>query len=57
MERAIDFVATADLDPAPATASCSGLVPTEGSLPGGFHGLWLAERQKLRQQRPRSAVE
>jgi hypothetical protein len=29
---------------------------TKGSLPGGFHGLWLAERQKLRQQRPRPAV-
>ena len=29
---------------------------TKGSLPGGFHGLWLAEWQKLRQQRPRTAV-
>jgi hypothetical protein len=29
---------------------------TKGSLPGGFHGLWLAEWQKLRQQRPRPAV-
>jgi hypothetical protein len=29
---------------------------TKGSLPGGFHGLWLAERQKLRQQRPRPAI-
>ena len=29
---------------------------TEGSLPGGFHGLWLAERQKLREQRSRPAV-
>jgi hypothetical protein len=29
---------------------------TKGSLPGGFHGLWLAEWQKLRQQRPRSPI-
>ena len=29
---------------------------TKSSLPGGLHGLWLAERQKLRQQRPRPAV-
>ena len=30
---------------------------TKGSLPGGFHGLWLAEWQKLRKQRPRPAVK
>jgi hypothetical protein len=29
---------------------------TKGSLPGGFHGLWLAEWQKLRQQRPRPPI-
>ena len=29
---------------------------TKCSLPGGFHSLWLAEWQKLRQQRPRPAV-
>jgi hypothetical protein len=29
---------------------------TKGSLPSGFHGLWLAEWQKLRQQRPRPAL-
>jgi hypothetical protein len=29
---------------------------TEGSLPGGFHGLWLADWQELRQQRPCPAV-
>jgi hypothetical protein len=29
---------------------------TKGSLPGGFHGLWLAEWQELRQQRPCPAV-
>jgi hypothetical protein len=52
MESAIGFVTSASLDPAPATASCSGLAPTR--LPGGFHGLWL-EWQKLRQQRPRLA--
>jgi hypothetical protein len=51
MESAIDFLATDGLDPAPATASQPG-ANTKGSLPGGFHGLWLAERQKLRQQRP-----
>jgi hypothetical protein len=28
----------------------------KGSLSGGFHDLWLAEWQKLRQQRPRPAV-
>src|SRR5271157_4273606 len=29
---------------------------TKGSLPRGFHGLWLAEWQKLRQQHPRPTV-
>ena len=29
---------------------------TKGSLAGGFHGLWLAEWQKLRQQRSCPAV-
>jgi hypothetical protein len=29
---------------------------TKGSLPGGFHGLWLTEWQKPRQQRPRPAI-
>ena len=29
---------------------------TKGSLQGGFHSLWLAEWQKLRQQRPRSPI-
>ena len=29
---------------------------TKGSLPGGFHGLRLAEWQKLRQQRPGPAI-
>jgi hypothetical protein len=29
---------------------------TKGSLPGGLHGLWLAEWQKLGHQRPRPAV-